>query len=64
MKAAEDALAAVRIEQIEGTRTVQDVLNLQEEYYTNRINLTRAQARHVLAAYRLLAVVGTLDKAI
>ena len=63
MAAAEEALRAVRIEQVEGTRTVQDVLNLQEEYYTNRINLTRAEARHVAAAYRLLAVMGVLDRA-
>jgi TolC family type I secretion outer membrane protein len=62
IRAAEDALQSVRIEQMEGTRTVLDVLNAQEEWYAARINLLRAESRRVLAAYRLLASVGTLDK--
>jgi TolC family type I secretion outer membrane protein len=64
IRSAEEALSSVRIEQAEGTRTVLDVLNAQEEWYAGRINLLRAESRQVLSAYRLLAAVGTLDQAV
>lgn len=62
VKAGEKALASVRKEQIAGTRTVLDVLNEQDEFYITQVNLVRAQSRHRLSAYRLLAALGRLDQ--
>ncbi len=61
LAAGEKALDSVQKEKMAGTRTVLDVLNEQDELYTSKINLIRAQSRQVLGAYRLLAAVGKLD---
>jgi outer membrane protein len=64
LAAAEKALKSVRVERKEGTRTVLDVLNAQEEVFAAQVNLLRAKSRHVLSAYRLLAATGMLEQAI
>lgn len=61
MNAAQKSLDSVSKERLVGSRTVLDVLNAQDELNAAQINLTRAQSRHVLSAYRLLAAMGKLE---
>jgi TolC family type I secretion outer membrane protein len=64
LTAADKALNSVRIEQEAGTRTVVDVLNEQDSRHVAQVGLLRAEARHRLGAYRLLAALGMLDRAL
>jgi outer membrane protein len=59
--AGKTVLESVQKERMVGTRTVLDILNAQDELQAAQINLIRAQSRHVLSAYRLLASQGKLE---
>ncbi len=61
--AAQKALKSVEIERLAGTRTVLDVLNAQEELYSDRIALAQAKTRYVVGSYRLLVATGILSSA-
>lgn len=63
IRAAEVALDGVRQEHLYGTRTVLDVLDAEQELFTARVNLVRAERNRVVSIYTLLASVGglTLD---
>jgi outer membrane protein len=60
MKAAEVALEGVRQENQYGVRTILDVLDAEQELFTTRVNLARAERTEKVQAYRLLATVGKL----
>lgn len=63
IRAAEVALDGVRQEHLYGTRTVLDVLDAEQELFTARVNLVRAERNRVVSIYTLIASVGglTLD---
>lgn len=58
--AAEIALNGVREEAKVGTRTVLDVLNAEQELFTDRVSLVQAQHDLALAEYDLIQQVGRL----
>lgn len=60
VRAAETALTGMRNENEFGTRTIQDVLDAEQEAFFARVNLVRALRAEKLQAYRLLASVGRL----
>ena len=60
VKAAADALEGVREEAIVGARTVQDVLDAEQELFVAQVRRERALAEEVEASYRLRAAVGQL----
>jgi outer membrane protein len=63
VKAAADALEGVREEAIVGSRTVQDVLDAEQELFVAQVRRERAVAEEVEASYRLRAAVGRLTLA-
>lgn len=63
VRANEIALEGVRQEAAVGSRTTLDVLNAEQELLDARANLIRAQRDEFVAAYNLLAAVGTLNSA-
>ena len=60
IKAAEIALDGVKQEQEYGARTVLDVLDAEQELFTARTNLVRAQRDKTVATYNLLVTMGAL----
>jgi TolC family type I secretion outer membrane protein len=60
VRANEIALEGVNQEALVGTRTVLDVLDAEQELFTSRVNLVRAQADEVFASYQLKSAVGQL----
>lgn len=58
--AAEVALDGVKQEQLYGSRTVLDVLDAEQELFTARVNLVRAEHDKTLAMYSLLSAIGKL----
>lgn len=60
IEAADIALEGVKQEQQYGARTVLDVLDAEQELFTARVNLVRAQRNKLVAAYTLLAEMGQL----
>jgi TolC family type I secretion outer membrane protein len=60
IKAAQVALDGVRQEQEYGARTVLDVLDAEQELFSARTNLVRAQRDRVVAAYNLALTLGDL----
>jgi TolC family type I secretion outer membrane protein len=60
IKAAEIALDGVKQEQEYGARTVLDVLDAEQELFTARTNLVRAQRDKTVATYNLLVTLGQL----
>lgn len=60
IEAAEIALDGVKQEQQYGARTVLDVLDAEQELFSARVNLVRAQRNKLVAAYTLLAEMGQL----
>ncbi|HEX2526641.1 MAG TPA: TolC family outer membrane protein [Geminicoccus sp.] len=54
------ALEGVEQEAQVGSRTVLDVLDAEQELFSSQVELVRAQANEVIAAYALLATVGQL----
>lgn len=60
MRAAELALEGVKRENEYGERTVLDVLNAEQELFSAKVNLVKAQAEEKRGAYRLLSAVGKL----
>jgi outer membrane protein len=58
--AAEVALNGVRQEQLYGSRTVLDVLDAEQELFTAKVNLVRAQRDRIVNFYTLLSSVGKL----
>ncbi len=61
IQANEQALAGVRAESRVGSRTVIEVLNAQQELLNARVQLAAAERDAYVAAYQLLASMGTLD---
>ena len=60
IKAAETALDGVRQEQEYGARTVLDVLDAEQELFSARTNLVRAQRDRIVAVYNLVTTLGQL----
>lgn len=60
LEASEVALKGVREEQKEGTRTILDVLDAEQEKFQAEVAHARAIKDSVLAVYRLKAVIGEL----
>lgn len=60
IRAAETALQGVRQENEFGVRTILDVLDAEQEVFSNRVALVRAQRSITVQSYRLLASVGKL----
>ncbi len=60
VKAAQIALDGVREEHLYGTRTILDVLDTEQSFFTARVNLVSATVAEKQQAYRLLAAVGRL----
>ncbi|MCH2547769.1 MAG: TolC family outer membrane protein [Alphaproteobacteria bacterium] len=58
--AATIALDGVKQEQQYGARTVLDVLDAEQELFSTRVNLVRAQRNKLVGAYALLAEMGQL----
>lgn len=56
----EIALEGVRLEAEVGARTVLDVLDAEQEYLNARVSLVAAERDEVVAAYAVLAAIGTL----
>jgi len=57
------ALAGVRREQKAGTRTVQDVLNAEQDYLTAQVQIVTDERNLVVANYTLLQAIGRLTAA-
>jgi outer membrane protein TolC len=60
VRANEIALEGLQQEALVGTRTVLDVLDGEQELFTSRVNLVRAQAEEVAASFQLKSAVGQL----
>jgi outer membrane protein len=60
IRASQIALDGVRKEQEYGARTVLDVLDAEQELFSARTNLVRAQRDRIVAVYKLLNTLGRL----
>jgi outer membrane protein len=60
IRAAEIALEGVQQEALVGSRTVLDVLNAEQELFTARVNLVRAQHDEIVAEFDLAQQIGRL----
>lgn len=60
LRASELALAGVEEEAKVGSRTVLDVLNAEQELFTARVNLVRAQRDETVSAYTLKSALGEM----
>lgn len=60
LRASELALAGVEEEAKVGSRTVLDVLNAEQELFTARVNLVRAQRDETVATYTLKSALGEM----
>lgn len=60
LRASELALAGVEEEAKVGSRTVLDVLNAEQELFTARVNLVRAQRDEMVSAFTLKAALGEM----
>lgn len=60
IRANEIALEGVQQEALVGTRTVLDILDAEQELLDSRVNLVRARRDEYVAAFNLLAAVGSL----
>ncbi|MCS6879040.1 MAG: TolC family outer membrane protein [Geminicoccaceae bacterium] len=60
VRANDIALQGVQEENLVGARTVLDVLDAEQELFTSRVNLVRAERDEILAAYQLKAAIGQL----
>jgi outer membrane protein len=56
------ALGSVKKEAQYGSRTTLDVLNAELEYFNANVNLIRMQNADLLSYYKILAIIGSLDK--
>ena len=56
------ALESVRKEAQFGSRTTLDVLNAELEYFNANVNLIKMQHADLLSYYKILAIIGSLDK--
>jgi len=56
------ALESVKKEAQYGSRTTLDVLNAELEYFNANVNLIRMQHADLLSYYKILAIMGSLDK--
>jgi outer membrane protein TolC len=56
------ALESVKKEAQYGSRTTLDVLNAELEYFNANVNLIRMQHADLLSYYKILALMGSLDK--
>lgn len=60
LRASEMALAGVEEEAKVGSRTVLDVLNAEQELFTARVNLVRAQRDEMVSAFTLKSALGEM----
>ncbi len=60
VRANDIALQGVQEENLVGARTVLDVLDAEQELFTSRVNLVRAEREEILASYQLKAAIGEL----
>lgn len=60
VRASDIALQGVQEENLVGARTVLDVLDAEQELFTARVNLVRAERDEILAAFQLKAAIGQL----
>ncbi len=59
-RAAEIALEGVQQEATVGSRTVLDILNAEQDLFTTRVNLVRAQHDEIVSEFQLVAAIGRL----
>ena len=62
MQSAEVALQSNRLGQEVGVRTNLDVLNVQQNVFTQRRNLAQAYFNYLISTLRLKSAVGTLNE--
>jgi TolC family type I secretion outer membrane protein len=60
IRAAEIALEGVQQEATVGSRTVLDILNAEQDLFTTRVNLVRAQHDEIVSEFQLVAAIGRL----
>lgn len=60
VRANDIALQGVQEENLVGARTVLDVLDAEQELFTSRVNLVRAEREEILASFQLKAAIGEL----
>ncbi|MCS6778753.1 MAG: TolC family outer membrane protein [Geminicoccaceae bacterium] len=60
VRANDIALQGVQEENLVGARTVLDVLDAEQELFSSRVNLVRAEREEILASFQLKAAVGEL----
>ncbi len=60
VRANDIALQGVQEENLVGARTVLDVLDAEQELFTSRVNLVRAERDEILASFQLKAAIGEL----
>ncbi|HEY0527109.1 MAG TPA: TolC family outer membrane protein [Stellaceae bacterium] len=60
IRSAEIALEGVQQEATVGSRTVLDILNAEQDLFTQRVNLVRAQHDEIVSEFQLVASVGRL----
>jgi TolC family type I secretion outer membrane protein len=60
VRANDIALKGVQEENLVGARTVLDVLDAEQELFSSRVNLVRAEREEVLASFQLKAAIGEL----
>jgi outer membrane protein len=60
VRANDIALKGVEEENLVGARTVLDVLDAEQELFSSRVNLVRAEREEILASFQLKAAIGEL----
>ena len=60
VRANDIALQGVQEENLVGARTVLDVLDAEQELFSSRVNLVRAERDEILASFQLKAAIGEL----
>lgn len=60
IRASESALEGVKQEQLYGVRTTLDVLDAEQELFSNRVAYVRAERGQTVNGYRLLSAIGRL----
>jgi TolC family type I secretion outer membrane protein len=60
VRANDIALKGVQEENLVGARTVLDVLDAEQELFSSRVNLVRAEREEILASFQLKAAIGEL----
>jgi TolC family type I secretion outer membrane protein len=63
VRANQIALEGVQQEALVGARTVLDVLDAEQDFFTSQVNLVRAQTQEIVASHQLKLAVGQLTVA-